>query len=161
MGTPNTTARQTPTGVKLTDGYQTLITFADKPTISFWEKTVQPPGFDGGAAVDNTTMHNETVRTFAPRNLITMTDCAATCAYDAIVLPQILGLINAEDDVTITFPSGDTWAFFGFCRSFEPQDHEDGSQPEANIVVVCTNTDPTDGTEALPDLTADAGTGSY
>ena len=161
MGTPVTTAAGTPVGVKLTDGFPTKITFAAFATLSFWEKSVTPPGFDGGAQVDNTTMHNTSLRTFAPRNLVTMTPARSTGAYDPIILPQIMGLINTEDDVTITFPNSDTWAFFGYLRTFEPQDCEDGSQPEATIEVVPTNTDYADGTESLPDLVAAAGTGSY
>ncbi len=41
---------------RLDDGYQTLIEFAENPAIKLWEKSVTPPGIDGGDAIDTTTM---------------------------------------------------------------------------------------------------------
>ena len=50
MSAPTVTARGTPAGTKLDDGFSTKVAFAADPTIAFFEKTVQPPGFDGGDA---------------------------------------------------------------------------------------------------------------
>lgn len=158
MGTPANTSRVAPVGVKLGDGYSTKIAFAADSDVSFWEKTVQPPGHDGGDAVETTTMHNTTVRTFGARNLITMTESSVTAAYDPVVYDQILALVNVEGAITIHFPNGDTLDFFGYLKDFIPQPHAEGAQPEANITIVPTNVDPSDGSEASPNYITSAGT---
>lgn len=158
MAAPVPTTRQTPYGIKLKDGYRTLFTFAADPDVSFWEKTVKPPGLDGGDAIEQTTMHNEDYRTFAPRSLITMTESSMTAAYDPAVLTQIMALINIETTITISFADGSTWAFFGFLKSFETNELQEGEQPNASVSIVCTNFDPTNKVEAGPALASVAGT---
>ena len=158
----------TPEGIKLDDGYQTIISFALDPNISLWEKTVQPPGLDGGDAVDTTTMRNTTYRTSYPRALVTMTDMSITAAYDPIMLIRVVGgtvdvdsypgLINKPTTITVEFPDGSKWAFFGFLRSFTPQDHEEGTQPTATVVITPMNQDPSSHTEESPVLENAAGT---
>ena len=160
MSAPTPVVRQTPVGEKLKDGYQSLIAFAADPDISIWEKTVQPPGLDGGDPVDNTTMHNTSLRTSAPRGLKTMTNSQMTVAYDPQCLLQLLALINVETTITVAFPDGSAWSFYGFLQSFEPAENEEGTQPEATCVIVPTNTDPTTGEEEEPIYTAELGTGT-
>ena len=140
------------------DGYRTLVAFNADPDISFWEKTVTPPGLDGGDAVDTTTMHNDRWRGKGPRYLIEMTEFSMTAAYDPDIYNQILNLINVETTVTVHFPDGSTLAFYGYLRAFEPDSIEEGTQPEATITVVPTNQDPTTGSEEAPVLTSVAGT---
>ena len=158
MAAPATTVRVAPVGIKLGDGYQTLIASATDPDVSFWEKSVKPPGLDGGEKVDNTTMHNTTVRTYSARSLIEMTSSSITAAYDPVVLDQIVALINVEGAWTINHPNGDTWDFYGFLKSFEPTQNEEGTQPEAEIVIEVTNVDPSDGSEAVPNYKTSSGT---
>lgn len=158
MGVPAFTTRVTPVGIKLGDGHSTKIAFAADPDVSFWEKQVQPPGMDGGDAIDTTTMYNVLVRTSSSRALITMTEMSCTAAYDPRVYDQILALINVEGAVTVLFPDGSMVAFFGYLKNFEPQQHQEGAQPEANITVVPTNTDPSDGSEAVPNYKTASGT---
>jgi len=158
MTAPTPTARVTPDGIKIDDGHSTLVTFAADTDISFWEKSVTPPGQDGGDENDTTTMHNVTYRTRSPRKLKTLTEMQMTAAYDAKVIDQITSLINVETTVTITYPNGDTLAFFGFLKSFEPDALEEGSQPEATVTVVPTNQDPATGAEESPVFTAASGT---
>jgi hypothetical protein len=142
----------------LKDGYQTLITFAADTTVNLWEKTVKPPGIDGGDAIEQTTMRNTALRQMAARSLKTLTNSESTCAYDPEVYSSILALINVETTVTVLFPNGDTLAFYGYLQKFEPQEHKEGEQPEAQITVIPTNTDPSDYSEAAPVYTAYAGT---
>lgn len=158
MGVPTLTARSTPGGRMLDDGYQSLVAFESDPDVSLWEKTVQPVGFDGGDKIDVTTMHNETVRTYATRSLIDITDGAMTVAYDPACLDQILALLNVEQAISVHLPDGSAWVFFGAMTAFEPQSNEEGSQPEANVTLVATNVDPADGTEAVPNYVTPAGT---
>lgn len=159
MGTaPSPTPRTTPTGIKLDDGYQTLITPAANADVNFWEKTVKPPGLDGGDPTNTTTMHNVTYRTQSPKALITMTEMTLTVAYDPVMYTEALALINVETTYTVTFPDGSTLAFYGYLQSFEPGDHTEGEQPEATITIQPTNQDPTDGSEQAAVLTNVTGT---
>jgi hypothetical protein len=103
-------------------------------------------------------MHNSTYRTFAPRQLATLTEITITAAYDPILYTEILALINQEDTFTITFPDGSTVAFYGYIRSFDPQDCVEGTQPEATIVIQPTNWDPANNVEAGPAVAEVAGT---
>jgi len=154
---PATISSRLPLGIKYDDGFRTLIIFNANPTVSLWEKVVKPPGLEGGDPIETTTMHNTALRTFAPRKLKTMTNSTMTCAYEERVFTQLLALIDVETTVTIVFPDDATIAFYGFLQTFDPQDNEEGTQPEASCVIVPTNQDPVDGTEQNFVLTANVG----
>src|SRR5689334_19933032 len=100
MSAPVPTAPGTPAGILLDDGFSTRITFATNTTVSLWEKSVKPPGLDGGDPIEQTTMRNLTLRTFAPRGLQTLTPMTTTAAYDPNVYNQLLALININTTVT-------------------------------------------------------------
>lgn len=155
---PAPTTRQAPAGIKLKDGFSTKITFARVPAIRFWEKTVKAAGIDGGDSVPQTTMHNLAWRTFAPRQLKTLTEMTTKVAYDPYVYTDILSLINVEDTITVRFPDGSTLAFYGYLKMFEPEELVEGTQPEASITIVPTNFDPANKVEASPVLTSVEGT---
>jgi len=155
---PTTSTRGTPAGIKLDDGFSTKIAFALNLTVSFWEKTVKIPGIDGGDAIETTTMHNVTWRTMSPRQLKTLTQATGKAAFDPNIYNDILSLINREGSITIRFPDGSTLDFFGYLKSVEFDDLEEGKQPELSYVIVPTNQDPTTGAEAAPVLTSVAGT---
>lgn len=158
MGTPTTTARVDPTGIRLKNGYQTLIAFERNSSINFWEVTIQPPSMDGGDAVDITTMHNDIYTTMTSGTLITLGEFNCTGAYDPSLYTDILDLLNQEGSVTIHFPDGSTLDFFGYLKSFEPDELSRDEMPSASFTVVPTNTDPSDCTEAAPVLTSVTGT---
>lgn len=158
MANPTTTARTTPAGLALTDGFSTKIAFAADPDVEFWEKTVKPPGFDGGDAIDQTTMHNTLYRVFLSRSLITLTEITLTAAYDPKVLDSIAALMNVITDITIHFPNSDTWDIYGWLRMFDPQSHEEGTQPECQITIQPSNWDPDANVEAGPNYISAAGT---
>ncbi len=153
MAAPATTARSTPLGIPLGDGYSTKIAFAADADVSFWEKTVGPPGLDGGDAIETTTMHNSTYRTFGARSLITLSESSTTVAYDPDLYDEAIALINVEGAITVHFPDGSTLDFFGFLRTFEPGDNEEGTQPEATLTIQPTNWDPANNVEAAPVMT--------
>lgn len=150
MAAPTPTARATPGGIPLKDGHSTKITLASDTDISFWEKQVQPPGIDGGDPVERTTMHNTSWRTFGPRSLKTLTEAQVTAEYDPDVYSQIVAIVNVETTVTVTFKDGSTVAFYGYLRSFEPQEVEEGEPPMCEIVIQPTNWDPANNEEAGP-----------
>lgn len=158
MAAPTPTPRVLPTGKNLPDGFKSLITFARKTNISFWEKTVQPIGLDGGDPIDTTTMHNIHWRTFRPRHLKTGTPFTCKVAYDPVVFTDIQSLINQDDTVTQTLSDGSTIAFYAFLQKFEPGELQEGQFPEATITVVPTNWDAANGVEADPVVTPVSGT---
>jgi len=134
---------------RLDDGYQTLISFAADPTVLFYEKTVTPPGIDGGGEVDTTTMLNAAWRTRNSKALITLSNAGITVAYDPAVLPEIVNLVNVNNLITITFPDGDTWAFWGWLNTFTPNEHVEGEQPTAEIEIIPSNQNDS-GVETAP-----------
>ena len=157
MASPATTARVTPTGIRIEDGYQTLIALENIPGVNIWELEVTPPGVDGGDPIDTTTMHNVTYRTKSARSLKDITDGSITCAYDPEALDDILAQVNVEQSFTTTFYDGSTWDYFGFMQTFEPQGMSEGEMPEANVVFVVTNWDPANRVEQGPVNTPVAG----
>lgn len=158
MAAPATTARQSPVGIYLTDGYSTKIAFAANPNLSIWEVTVKPPGLDGGDAINITTMHNVRWRTMASKALLTLTESTMTFAIDPAAYTQAKSLINVEGSITAIFPDGSTLDFFGFLRTFEPAEHTEGEMPVYSGSISPTNFDPVNRVEADPVLTSVAGT---
>ena len=134
---------------RLDDGYQTLISFAADPTVLFYEKTVTPPGVDGGGEVDTTTMLNTTWRTRNPKALISLSNASMRVAYDPETYPEIVALVNVNNLITVTFPDGDTLAFWGWLNTFVPGEHVEGEQPEAEIEIIPSNQNAS-GVETAP-----------
>jgi hypothetical protein len=137
---------------RLDDGYQTLISFAADTTVKFWEKTVTPPGVDGGGEIDTTVMANTAYRTRCPKSLITMSNASLTVAYDPATYDEILALVNINTLITITFPDGSKLAFYGWLNSFTPGECQEGEQPTAEIEIIASNH--TGGVETGPLYTA-------
>lgn len=158
MAAPTPTARGTPTGIALREGFRVKITLALSATISFWEKSVDPPGVDGGPPVDQTTQFNTQYRTRWPRVLIDLsTITIPDASYDPNLYSTILTVINQNTVITVTFADGSTLAFFGYLQSFNPNLMRDGEQPTCTITIVPTNLD-NSYVEQAPVLTSVAGT---
>lgn len=142
----------TPSGIKIDDGHPITIDFADNPTIQFWEKTVTPPGIDGGGSNETTTMRNLKWRTFAPKHLRTLKEMKVTAAYDPAVYESILDMLQANQLISVNWPDGSTLSFWGWVDSFDPQEVSEGEQPEAEVTIIPSNQDET-GAEADPSYT--------
>jgi hypothetical protein len=125
----------------INDGHSTLITFSENESIKFLEKTVTPPGLDAGGANDTTTMRNERFRTKQPKKLITMTDASAKVSYDPAVIDQIIAMLGVNQNITITYPDGETLPFWGWLDKFTPSEHVEGEQPTADISIIPSNQD--------------------
>lgn len=164
-GTPPTPSPPgNPAGFKLPDGFATEIAIAGATTIRIWEKTVQPPGYDGGAPIDITTMRNLKWRTKHPKHLQDVTNMEIACAYDPNVYNDVAPLINVPTTITVTFPpgetghgTGDTLCFYGYMMKFVPEPLKEGEFPTAAVTIVPTNTDPA-GNEEGPVWTSGTGT---
>ena len=124
---------------RIDDGHSTLITFADYPTVSIWEKEVTPPGISGGGANDTTTMHNSVWRTNAPKKLKTMSNSSFSAAYDPAVFDTMVSMINVNQLITITFADSATIAFWGWVDEFTPGAAVEGEQPTADVTIITSN----------------------
>lgn len=128
-----------PVGHRLDEGFSTLISVAANTTLALWEKRVKPPGLDGGGPVDTETMRNVRWRTKNPKVLITMTPMSATCAYDEAILPALVAILNYATTITLTWPTGRPWTFFGYLDKWEPGEVSEGAQPESTVTFQPTN----------------------
>lgn len=138
---------------RIDDGHSTKISFSADGTVEFYEKEVTPVGIDGGGANDTTTMRNTTWRTMSPKKLKSLTEMSASVAYDpAVITGSVLGLINKNNEITITFADGSTLKFWGWLNSFRPGAAQEGSQPVAEITIIASNQDDA-GVEDAPEFT--------
>ena len=158
MTPPTPSVRGTPSGRKLGDGYRTLVSISGDLTISFFEKAVTPPGFEGENPNDTTSMLNDHWRTFSPRHLITMTPMSMTALYDPAAFADVEAAVNIPKTVTVHFPDGSSLCFYGFLKSFKPGSLEEGKVPEATVEIQPTNQDPLTCSEESPIFTAATGT---
>ena len=135
----------------LHDGYSTTISFIEFPGIILLEKEVTPPGWDGGGAIDTTTMRNFLLRTRWPKALKTMTEVPIVAAYDPDVLDPngSAEIVNVLQQIMLTFPDLSTIVFWGWVNDMKPNRHVEGEQPTLNATVIPSNMD-TDGNEVLP-----------
>ena len=124
---------------RIDDGFSTTISFSEDSSVLFWEKEVTPPGMDAGGANDTTTMKNTTYRTFAPKQLITMTEATLVASYDPAVYDDILNMLGVNQLITITFADGSNIAFWGWVDKFIPGAVVEGAQPTASVTIVPSN----------------------
>lgn len=136
---------------RIDDGFSTTISFADNPSVLFYEKTVTPPGMDGGGPNDTTTMRNTSLRTKAPKQLKTMTQMTAVVSYDPEVFDptEVWAMINENQLITIDFPDGSSLDFWGWLDKFMPGEVQEGEQPTATITIECSNQNDS-GVETAP-----------
>lgn len=128
--------------MRIDDGHSTTIEFSAESSadaLMLWEKTVTPPGLEGGGANETTTMRNVLYRTKSPKKLITLVDSSVKVAYDPEVITNLLTIINTNNQITITYPDGSTVVFWGWLDSFIPDPLVEGEQPEATVVIIPSN----------------------
>jgi len=126
---------------RMDDGHATYFTFGANPAVKFWEKTVTPPGVEGGGENDTTTMRNANWRTRAPKKLKTLANSSTTVAYDPAVYADAVALLQINQQITITFPDLSTVTFWGWLDTFSPGELTEGEQPTAEITVIPSNQD--------------------
>lgn len=158
MAAPTPTVRTLPTGTKSPNGFPVKVTLSLNAGIWFWEKSVKPPSLDGGEPIPTSTQHNVKYHTFAPRALIKSGAISTKAAYDATVWSQIAPMINVEQTITHTYPDGSTLAQFGYVQKYDPDETEEGKQPEATFTFQPTCWDPVNQVEAGPAFASAHGT---
>ena len=141
---------------KIDDGFSTTVDIFDDPedvtplaTLRIWEKTVTPPGVQGGGPNDTTTMRNTRWRTRAPKKLLTLSTMSVTAAYDPEVYETILSIIQINKWLVVNFADGSRLGFWGWLDEFTPNEVSEGEQPDADVTFEPSNQD-ADGEEAEP-----------
>jgi len=142
-----------PVNERLDDGFSTIITLANIPTVKLYEKEVTPPGITAGGPIDTTTMRNLTWRTMSPRALKSLTPVSATVAFATESIPIVMGQIKNNQLITVTFPDQSTLVFWGWLEEFTIGAMTEGEQPTATISINPGNVDD-DGQEVAPVYTA-------
>jgi len=137
---------------RIDDGFSTTVGFELSPTVKFWEKQVTPPSITGGGSNDTTTMRNTTWRTLAPKQLKSLGQAKLSAAYDPAVYTDILSMIQVNQLITVTFPDGSTYSFYGWVDEFTPGAIAEGAQPTADVTIICSNQNES-GEETAPVFT--------
>lgn len=134
-----------PNTTYMTDGYQTLFTFANNPAIGLWvtlEGGLKPGGLDTEGEIKIGTMHARRYRIKAAKKLLTHQPTTMTCFYSPAVLPALIAQLGLQTTITITFPDATTWAFFGYLNKFETSDNKEGVAPTATCEIIAISRDP-------------------
>ena len=158
MAAPTVSDRELPNGIKLEDGFASFVTFAAAKDFCLFEKSITPPGIQGGELIDTTTMFNSVWRTFRPRSLKTMTNVKFSALYDPNFYVQALAIINVVTSVTVQFSDGSKLAVWGALLNITPGAMEEGACPMCDVEVGVTNEDPVARTEEPPVFDNVAGT---
>lgn len=136
-------------GTMLSDGFSTTISLTTSDLTFMEETKVKPPGVDGGDPIPRTTMLNTAVRTQKPPTLKSFTPVKLTVRYDPQILAEAIAACNLNQEIVITHPDNQTWTFWGWLKSFEPNDNEEGSEVTAEAEFVLSNLDD-DDVETVP-----------
>lgn len=125
----------------LTDGFSTIFTLQQPASnaIKLVERTVKPVGMTGGGPINRTGMRNTAVRTKSPKTLYEVPDITTTCEYDPAVIDQLQDVLQVNQKITITYPDGSTVEFWGWLESFDPSEHQEGTQPTATVTFIVSN----------------------
>jgi len=152
MAVPTPTTRVDPStlGIMLTEGYQSLVTFAANPSVLLWEISITPSGRDGGELIDCTTQFAQRTLVKRPQKLYEVTDMTFTCGYDPAAIAQVENLVNKETTITVTLPDGSNEAYFGCMTKFERGAHEHGTLATGTVTIGFTNWDVATHTQQQP-----------
>lgn len=119
----------------LKDGFKSLITIANLPSVKLYEKEVTPPAISGGGAIDITTMRNTAWKQKAPKTLKDLGPVTANCAYAPKAIDDIKTQLLINQLITVTFPDNATFHFYGWIESITPSAVKEGDQPMASVVL--------------------------
>ena len=99
---------------------------------------ITPPAWDGGDAIDITTLGNTEFRTKMAQTLKDVGECSFTVHYDPSVFAA--APINKNGTVVITIPNWGSLTFKGYLRSLTPQALVVGDAARMDGTIVVTNT---------------------
>ena len=130
----------------LDDGFSTVVAFALAPTVKLYEKSIKPSGLTGGGPIDTTTMYNIRYRTTSPKSLMNVENVEFDAAYDPEVFNTIKTTLMQQNNlITVTFPNGALWEFWGYLDEFVPNQHVEGEMPLASCKIIASNVNAANG----------------
>src|SRR5438046_1623907 len=116
------TSPQEPKGKQLEEGWPFAITFASNPGITLWPEDIKMPGVKtAGNAIMTSTQFNREVETKAPPGLKEMTDADMSCSFNSASIADVYDQVGRRDAITITWPDGYAYVFWGFMETAEPE----------------------------------------
>lgn len=127
--------------VRMDDGFSTLITLGNAPTVKLYEKEVTPPGIQGGGPIDTTTMRNIEWRTASPKKLKTASQITLTVAFASGAIPIMRDQVGVNQQITVSFPDGSSLTIWGWVDEFTPGAFTEGEQPTATVTIQPSNHD--------------------
>lgn len=142
--------------LRLDDGFSTIITLANIPSVKIYEKEVTPPGLTGGGPIDTTTMRNDNWRTMSPKSLKSLTALSAVVAFATEAIQVIQEQININQLITVTFPDNSSLTFYGWVDEFTLGKFSEGEQPTATLTIQPSLHDAA-GAEVAPDYEGPSG----
>lgn len=168
MAAPAATVRVAPLAPnkRLKAAFKSVITFASQPSLALWTISFTPTGYDGGDPIDIATMEdvdstgaNARHRPTYPRERIMSTPGQAKVAYDPNTISLIIStLLNrTNDQITETFREGSTKAYWGWMRSFIPDELVEGQMPTATVAFHESDWDDANQTVDGPTITSVSG----
>ena len=158
MAAPTPTARVTPTGRKLKNGYRSTWTFSLDTDAALFEISITLGGGDAGDPIDQTTMWNTDYMTAAPQELIETGPTNITGAFDPDFITSLNSMIGVEQTGTLTWKDGSTYANYGWVNSWTFGELINGTMPRITVVWHNSNYDNTNNVEAGPALASVTGT---
>jgi len=99
---------------------------------------ITPPAWDGGDAIDITTLGNDTYKTKMAQTLKDIGEMSFSCHYDPSVFAS--APINVNGTVTVVIPNWGTLSVYGYLRSLTPQALVVGDVAKMDGTVTITNT---------------------
>jgi hypothetical protein len=132
---------------QMRDGFPTTIAFATAGAgIVFKVKTIKPGGYVGGGGNSVTTMSNTRFRTQMPKRLVTVQDIEINASYDVTQHSTIVGLMQVNQKITVTFEDLDKVEYYGWLDEFTFVEMKEGEQPVANVKICVSNLNTTTST---------------
>lgn len=109
---------------------------------TFRNISLAAPSIEGGDEINTTTTGNSTHRTKQARTLMENGNFSCTAFFEATEWDTISALVNTNSVCVLTVPGAGTLTFWGFLKTYTPQESGDGSdgwQVQCDIVVTNRN----------------------
>lgn len=122
------------------DGFKTLIKFGFLAGEVFPEVSVKPFGLDGRGPIDITSMRNTRYTTKWPKQLMDLTPIQADVQWSPsqmVLLKRFV--IQVNQPIEVTMPTGDLLTFYGWLDKAEPQPQKEGEVPICQFTIIPSN----------------------
>jgi hypothetical protein len=105
------------------------------------EIEITPPEVDGRGGIDMTSLRNRGWITMAPKSLKALNAMTARVQYDPIMYGVVIGILQRNRQMSVTFPDGGVLTFWGWIDKFTPEGMSEGNKPTATLTIQPSNLD--------------------